>query len=143
MLAGNSTQLMQLILKDNYIHLIVPPEDLERFKKYHEVEESVVFGNAFGDKFLFSLKTNHSYESLHVSLIANELTIHAPKLFVNDWIHSEIDSFHTQVNIGEGRDLVIKVSKDPMGEVDKFQKNRDSGLQESSEKDSPSSQHQS
>lgn len=116
---------MQLILKDNYIHLIVSHDDLERFKKYHEVEESVVFGSSFGDKILFSLKTSHSYEDLHVNLIANELSIHAPKHIINDWLASEIDSFSTQVNIGEGRDLIIKVSKDPISEAENFLESRE------------------
>lgn len=120
MLAGRSYHTMKLILKDNYIHMIVSHEDLERFKKYHEVEESVVFGPSFGDKILFSLKTNHSYEELHVSLIANELSIHAPKHLISDWLASEIDSFSTEINIGEGRDLIIKVSKDPISEVENF-----------------------
>ncbi|MCI4667271.1 MAG: hypothetical protein MRZ79_03855 [Bacteroidia bacterium] len=116
---------MQLILKDNYIHLIVSPDDLKRFKKYQEVEESVVFGPSFGDKIVFSLKTNHSYERLHVSLIANELAVHAPKNLINEWLRSEIDSFHTQINIGEGRDLVIRVSKDPLLEVENFLRSRE------------------
>ncbi|MEO0900311.1 MAG: hypothetical protein AAFY71_28130 [Bacteroidota bacterium] len=111
---------MQLILKDNYIHLIVSLEDLERFREHNEVQESVVFGESFGDKFIYGIKTSHSYEDLHTTLIANELTIHIPKNTVKAWLSSEMDSFEAVMNMSEGRDLVIRVSKDPLQEIKRF-----------------------
>ncbi len=102
---------MQLILSDNSIHLKCTPQDVHQFQQETEVEDSVVFGETFGDKFIFALRTSHSYEELHVSLIANELRIFVPKLLAHEWCTTDRIGFGDTMNVGEGRELNLYVEK--------------------------------
>ncbi|MEO0581428.1 MAG: hypothetical protein AAF135_04305 [Bacteroidota bacterium] len=111
---------MYLVFKDNYLHLIVDGEDLEKFHQNHEIEESVVIGHAAGDKFIFALRTNYSYEKLHVNLIANELQISLPKALAQDWVEGTIPMIERVLDVGEGRELTLKISREPMEEVNEF-----------------------
>lgn len=102
---------MRLILEDNKIQLLCTPEDVSRFEEHNEIEESVVFGETFGDKFVFALRTGHSYENLHVSLIANELRIFVPKPLALEWCTTDRMGFGETIYVGEGRELDLWVGK--------------------------------
>ena len=103
---------MKLTLSHNAIHLRVPPADLARFQRDNKVQTAVVFGTYAGDKLLFTLETSHSYEALHVTLVANELRIFVPKLLAHDWAFGEREGFGAQVDVGEGRILELSVVKE-------------------------------
>ncbi|MEL6133163.1 MAG: hypothetical protein AAFR59_07320 [Bacteroidota bacterium] len=111
---------MYLVFKDNYIHLIVGVEDLEKFHRTHEIEESVVLGHSAGDKFIYALRTNYSYEKLQVNLIANELQISLPKALAQDWMEGAVPTIERVLDVGEGRELTLKISRDPIDEVEQF-----------------------
>ncbi len=102
---------MRLILEDNSINLLCSPEDVARFQEDSEVEQSVVFGDSFGDKFIFSLRNSHSYEELNVTLIANELKVFVPKPLAHEWCHTDRLGFGETIYIGEGRKLDLWVEK--------------------------------
>ena len=102
---------MRLILEDNSIRLECRESDIAKFKERSEVEESVIFGGSFGDKFIYALRTSHSYEQLHVTLIANELRIFVPKSLAYEWYNGEIDGFGEMIDIGEGRELLLRVDR--------------------------------
>jgi len=102
---------MRLILEDNSIRLECRESDIAKFKERSEVEESVIFGGSFGDKFIYALRTSHSYESLHVTLIANELRIFVPKSLAYDWYNGDIQGFGEMIDIGEGRELLLRVDR--------------------------------
>lgn len=111
---------MELILRDNYLHLVLSEADLENFRTYHEVEESVRFGETFGDKIVFSIRTNHSYEQLQIRYIANEIQVLLPKPLAHELIYTDLAHFERQLKVGEGRTLELKVSKDPMDLAEQF-----------------------
>ncbi len=102
---------MRLILEDNKIQLSCPPEDVAHFHEHYELEESIVFGETFGDKFVFTLRTGHSYEKLHVTLIANELRIFVPKPLALEWCNTDREGFGETIYVGEGRELDLWVGK--------------------------------
>ncbi len=116
---------MQVILRKNYIHLVMVREDLDRFRTQHEVVESVIFGDSFGDKFLYSVRTNHSYEKLQVRLIANELQVCLPKPLAHEWLYTDLADFERSLDVGEGRELFLKVSKDPLTMAEAFLTEKD------------------
>ncbi|RMG61732.1 MAG: hypothetical protein D6722_19250 [Bacteroidetes bacterium] len=103
---------MKLILSHNHLLLKVSPEALARFKRDNKVQTAVVFGTYAGDKLIFTLETSHSYEELHVSLVANELRVFVPKPLAKDWAFGDRESFGADLDVGEGRSLHLSVVKE-------------------------------
>lgn len=102
---------MRLILEDNSIHLQCTPSDVDRFHRESEVEESIVFGDSFGDKLVIALRHSHSYEELDITLIANELRITVPKFLAHEWATTDREGFGETIDVGEGRELHVWVEK--------------------------------
>lgn len=102
---------MRLILEKNKIQVQCTPEDVHRFHGHSEVEDAIIFGESFGDKFVFALRNSHSYEELHVTLIANELRVFVPKPVAHEWCTTERQGFGDTIYIGEGRELDLWVEK--------------------------------
>ncbi|MEO1384800.1 MAG: hypothetical protein AAFV78_16370, partial [Bacteroidota bacterium] len=61
-----------------------------------------------------------SYEKLHVNLIANELQISLPKALAQDWVEGKVPMIERVLDVGEGRELTLKISREPMEEVNEF-----------------------
>lgn len=102
---------MRLILEHNRILIRCDADDLKRFYRDGEVEEAVRFGESFGDKLIYALRYSHSYEQMHVTLIANELRIFVPKATAIEFCTDKRDAFADVIDIGEGRELFLRVEK--------------------------------
>lgn len=102
---------MRLTLERNRILISCDLDDLQRFYKNGEVEEAVTFGDAFGDKIVYALQYSHSYEKMTVGMIANELRVMVPKPIALEFITTERDAFGGIIDIGEGRELFVRVEK--------------------------------
>jgi len=105
-------QLMRLILETNRILIHCDEDDVKRFYEHGEVEEAVTFGESFGDKLVYALRYSHSYERMHVTLIANELRVFIPKPTALEFCTGTRDAFGEVIDIGEGRELFVRVEKD-------------------------------
>lgn len=104
-------QTMRLILETNRILIHCDEDDVKRFYEHGEVEEAVTFGESFGDKLVYALRYSHSYERMHVTLIANELRIFIPKPTALEFCSGARDAFGDVIDIGEGRELFVRVEK--------------------------------
>jgi hypothetical protein len=102
---------MQLILENNRILIRCEEDDVQRWYKNGLVEEAVRFGESFGDKLVYALRYSHSYDRMHVTLMANELQVFVPKTLALGFCSGERDAFAEVIDIGEGRELFLRVEK--------------------------------
>jgi hypothetical protein len=102
---------MRLTLERNRILIKCDEDDVKRFYQQGEVEEAVTFGESFGDKLVYALRYSHSYERMHVTLIANELRIFVPKPTALEFCGDKREAFGEVIDIGEGRELFVRVEK--------------------------------
>jgi len=107
---------MRLILETNQILVRCDADDVKRFSEHGEVEEAVTFGESFGDKLVYALQHSHSYERMHVTLMANELRIFVPKSIAQEFYSGARDAFGEVIDIGEGRELFVRVEQQPEAE---------------------------
>jgi hypothetical protein len=106
-----SNSLMKIRLQGNSIRYRLREPELEHFKEYGSVTETIQLGEAPGDQLRFTLVRSSSTD-ITCQQFDRTTTIHVPRPLSDRWTDSDLTGFDAIIQIGNGDTLKVLVEKD-------------------------------
>jgi hypothetical protein len=106
-----SNSLMKIRLQGNSIRYRLREPEVERFKKYGSITETIQLGETPGDQLRFALAKS---SNIHITIehLDRTTTIHVPQLLCDEWTDSDLVGFDAHIQIRNGNMLKVLVEKD-------------------------------
>jgi hypothetical protein len=102
---------MKIRLQGNSIRYRLREPELEHFKEYGIVTETIQLGEAPGDQLRFTL-VRSSNSDITIQHVERTTTIHVPQPLSDRWTDSDLVGFDAIIPIGNGDTLTVLVEKD-------------------------------
>jgi hypothetical protein len=106
-----SNSLMKIRIQGNSIRFRLRQPELEGFKEYGSVTETIKLGDAPCDQLRFTLARS-SNTDITIQHVDKSTTIHVPQPLSERWTDSDLVGFDAIIQIGNGDKLKVLVEKD-------------------------------
>lgn len=100
---------MKIRIRENSIRLRLTKTEVEEFCKVKSFSQNTHFGNA---TFTYRLQSKEENDGLSAIYLNNEIIVFIPLLDVEKWKNDAQVGFSNAFDIGNGKELLLKVEKD-------------------------------